>query len=274
MKQKQFKSEFADTLKTSIRENISNYQSDAFAVPEKMVEDTTFEHPEGLLAAMMPYATNESKTEYYAAIALYKAFSDLTPLQASYKPFWLYLSHVDLFPYMQKRWPDIRRTDMDPEDYESYVIDHWFHPSPIRNQLEGLYWMVRQTVQKKDDGEFDFTFTEFLFSRRKLGNRGVAASYLFRNSKVVKGILKFYMDKEDTLLTPHFEEKTDYCIQLMNRKGAVSELSLWNEDDVYNFLDEHSDEISKIIDRKVQKRIDAENAAANTEPAEIIETED
>jgi len=267
MKQKQFKSEYAEVLKTSIRENISKYQSDSFEVPQNMVEDSIFDCPEGLLDEMMPYATSESKTEYYAAIALYKAFRDLTPLQASYKPFWLYLSHVDLFPYMQKRWPDIRRTDLDPEDYEKYVIAHWFHPSPIRNQLEGLYWMVRQTVQEKEDGELDFTFTEFLFSRRKLGNRGVAASYLFRNSAVVKGILKFYMDKEKTLLTPAFEDKTDYCIQLMNRKGAVSELSLWDENDVYNFLEEHSVEISKIIDRNALKRIEAEAAAAETENA-------
>ena len=133
-------------------------------------------------------------------------------------------------------------------------------PAAAANQLEGLYWMVRRSVIKGENGLNDYTLSKFLFSRTKLGNRGLAASKLFSYENAVHGILRFYMENESTLLTPHFEEKTDYCIQLLNQTGAVVELSLWTSQDFYDFLYAHREQINRIIDRKVQKRLDEEMA--------------
>ncbi len=265
MELKIFTPEYANDLAYKVEENLSKYKTGCFNLPKGVEVPSHIVVPDDLLEKMLPYAVSGAQEEYNAAIALYEAFKDLTPLQASYKPFWLHLSHVELMDYMVARWPAVKDDSITDEKRIKVVNAHWFHTSTIRNQLEGLYWLVRCSVIKKEDGTLDYTYTKFLFSRTKLGNRGVGASFLFRNPKAVKGILRFYIDNEETLLTPAFEDKTDHCIQLLNGKGAVTELSLWEEDDFYNFLESRRDEIGAILDRKVQKRLDEENAALEDE---------
>ena len=257
MKQKIFTKEFAENLSNNILGNIALYRNDVFEVrPENIIESTIDVINENLAENMEAHISSVAREEFEAAKILFEAFPDLTPLQASHKPFWLYLSHVELYHYMRLRWPILANKDISDVDLFKAVKQHFFHTDAIRNQLEGLYWLVRCSAVRKEDGSYDYTFTEFLFSRRKLGNRGIGASIYFRNPKVVRGMLRFYMDYENDFLTPHFEEKTDYCIQLMNQKGAVSEISLWEEEDVYQFLLAHRSEIEPIIDRKEQKKRD------------------
>ena len=256
-----FTPEYANTLSYNVEENLNQYKEGVFIVPRGVEVPSHIVFPDDLLEKMLPYAVSGAQEEYNAAIALYEAFKELTPLQASYKPFWLHLSHVELMDYMVARWPKVKDASISDEQRIKVVNAHWFHTSTIRNQLEGLYWLVRCSVLKNEDGSPDYTYTKFLFSRTKLGNRGVGASFLFRNPNAVKGILRFYIENEETLLTPAFEDKTDHCIQLLNGKGAVTELSLWTEDDFYNFLDSRREEIGAILDRKVQKRLDEENSA-------------
>ena len=268
MKLRIFTPEYANTLANCVEENLDLYKTGAFKVPKGVEVDTNIDAPEDLLGHMLPYAVSTAQEEYNAAVALYEAFKDLTPLQASYKPFWLHLSHVELMDYMVARWPMVKDDDITNDERIKIVNAHWFHPSSIRNHLEGLYWLVRCSVVIKDDGTLDYTFTKFLFSRTKLGNRGVGASFLFRYPDAVKGILRFYMENENTLLTPAFEDKTDHCIQLLNGKGAVTELSLWKEDDFYNYLESRREEIGAILDRKVQKRLDEGSASQEVENEE------
>ena len=257
MRQKMFTPSYADTLVANLMDNIALYRNDTFEVDEKHIVESKIEVlNENLAANMEEHISSVASEELKAAKILFEAFPNLTPLQASHKPFWLYLSHVELYHYMRLRWPILADPNLSDEELLSAVKNHFFHSSAIRNQLEGLYWLVRCSVMKNDDGTWDYTYTDFLFSRRKLGNRGIGASIYFRNPKVVRGMLRFYMDYQDDFLTPHFEEKTDYCIQLINQKGAVSEISLLEEEDIYQFLLAHRSEIEPIIDRKEQKRRD------------------
>lgn len=257
MKQKIFTKSFADKLPAELQSNIALYRNDVFEVrPENIIESNIDVLDENLAAHMEEHTSSVAREEFEAAKILFEAYPNLTPLQASHKPFWLYLSHVELYHYMRLRWPILTNKDLSDEELYKAVKQHFFNPSIIRNQLEGLYWLVRCSAIRKEDGTYDYSYTEFLFSRRKLGNRGIGASIYFRNPKVVRGMLRFYMDYENDFLTPHFEEKTDYCIQLMNQKGAVSEISLWEEEDVYQFLLSHRSEIEPIIDRKEQKKRD------------------
>ncbi len=257
MKQKEFTRQFAEILNANLMENISLYRNEIFEVSPDCIVDSNIDVLNDHLAADMEKHTSSiAREEFEAAKILFEAYPNLTPLQASHKPFWLYLAHVELYHYMRLRWPVLTNSELSDMELYNAVKQHFFNPSIIRNQLEGLYWLVRCSVIIKDDGSYDYTYTEFLFSRRKLGNRGIGASIYFSNPKVVRGMLRFYMDYENDFLTPHFEEKTDYCIQLINQKGAVSEISLWEEDDIYQFLLAHRSEIEPIIDRKEQKRRD------------------
>lgn len=265
MKQKIFTEEFDNNLIYDIEENLPKYMSGNFGNLKDVENEWTVECSGELLDKMRPYAVSGASNEFPAAKALYEEYQHLTPVEASYKPFWHHLSHVELLPYMLKRWPEILKPGRTKDENVRYIKDHWFNPSIVRNQLEGLYWMVRRSVIKNEDGTNDYTLSRFLFSRTKLGNRGLAASKLFSYKNAVHGILRFYMEYERTLLTPHFEEKTDYCIQLLNQTGAVVELSLWTPQDFYDFLDAHRVQISRIIDRKVQKRLDEEAASGQLE---------
>ena len=242
MKQKAFTKEYATDLENNIESNLTNYTMDCFIFNEKLVVDMTFEKHEELLDEMLPFLSTSASVEVDAAIKLYEAYKDLTPLEASYAPFWIYLSHVDLYPYMIKRWPLANAKDGNVVDY---INSHWFYKrGKLRSHLEGMYWLVRQSVEYDEVGNPDYTYTKFLFSRRVLGDRGIAARQsIFANDKVFKGVLKYIMKNEDSLFAHHIQARATYCAQLLNAKGGVIELSMWSEKDVEEFLDKYRSSI-------------------------------
>ena len=103
MKQKMFLKEYTDKLHENVKKhNISAYRSDGFDYDMDCIFKSTVDRPDDLLQQMMPYATSEG--DFMAAKILFEAFPMLTREQAQYRPFWAYLSLVDLYPYMLKRF--------------------------------------------------------------------------------------------------------------------------------------------------------------------------
>lgn len=243
MKQNAFTKEFAEELELNIESHLDLYTQAGGNFEQKDIVSLQFDKPDGLLDSMLPYLSSEAKIEVDAAIRLYEAFKDLTPLEASYSPFWCYLSHVDLYPYMYKRW--IEGQDVPADKMVDHINAHWFYKNgKLRNHLEGMYWLVRQSVVYDEQGWPDYTYTRFLFSRRVLGDRGIAArQFIFANDKVFKGVLDYIMKNENTIFAHHMQARATYCASLLNTKGAVVELSTWNEKDVEKFLDMHKDKI-------------------------------
>lgn len=80
MRQKAFTKEYAEELEFNIESNLSKYGSDSFDYNAKAVVDLPYEAHEGLLEEMMPFLSTEAKVEVDAAIKLYEAYKDLTPL--------------------------------------------------------------------------------------------------------------------------------------------------------------------------------------------------
>lgn len=243
MKQKAFTIDYAMELEDSISSNSDKYFQPHFDYDHNQICDMPFEGHEGLLEEMMPYLSIEAKVEVDAAIKLYEAYKDLTPLQASHRPFWIYLSHTDLFPYMRDRW--LTRDVPEGERLLDHIKAHWFYKNgKLRSHLEGMYWLVRQSVKYKEDGTPDYTDTRFLFSRRVLGDRGIAArQFIFRNERIFRGVLDYIMKNEETIFAHHMQARATYCASLLNSKGGVVELSTWDENDVERYLDQHRHEI-------------------------------
>lgn len=237
MRQKAFTKEYAEELEFNIESNLLKYSTDSFDYNTKAIVELPYDSHEGLLAEMLPYLSNEAKVEVDAAIKLYEAYKDLTPLEASYRPFWLYLSHVELYPYMHRRW--LEGQNLEGELLVSHIDSHFFYKhQTLRSHLEGMYWLVRKSVEYDENGVPDYTYTRVLFSRRVLGDRGIAArKSLFANDKVFKGILKYIMKNEDTVFEHHMQARATYCAKLLNAKGAVVEMSTWTENEVEDFLD-------------------------------------
>lgn len=242
MKQIAFKYSYAQELEDHIAENVSNYLPDRFIYDTTQTEEINFEGCPGLQDRMLEHLSTKASEEVDAAIILYEAFRDLTPLQAAYKPFWIYLSHVELYLYMHKRWLENPPEGINMRDY---IASHWFYKNgKLRNHLEGMYWLVRKSVEEDEDGKLDYQYTRFLFSRRVLGDRGIAArQFIFMNDKVFKGILKYIMDNKDTIFEHHMQARATYCAMLLNQKGGVVDLSTWTEKDVKAFLDPYQNKI-------------------------------
>ena len=243
MKQLAFTPECASFLANHIEENIEHYKLNEFTCSGLATIELPFGSTDNLLERMMQFCSSDSKIEFNAAKELYQEYKDISPLQASHKPFWLYLSHMTLYKYMCKRWPEFCNNTLPKVDRINQVKEHFFNTSTIRNHLEGLYWTVRGSVYENEDGTLNYSNTELLFRTVNVSTRAVAASSLFRNPIAVKGILRFIKDHLDDVYKNHFQARTSFSIQLLNRKGAVVELSLWSEEDFYSFLDDYKDEI-------------------------------
>ena len=71
---------------------------------------------EGLLDRLDP------EDDFTSAKEIYQAYENVTPLLASLPDLWVYLAHVDLFPYVQKRHSDVFNDGVT----EDYIIDHWY----------------------------------------------------------------------------------------------------------------------------------------------------
>ena len=262
MKQKAFTPIFAENLRSKNGENITKYNNPDYLWENEAIEagaviELDFEAPD--LSGMMDYADNsQAKNDFFAGKILFESFSHLTPLQAAQTHLWQYLSHVVLYKYMFARW--LKQGQITKEK----IDEHWFYrQGKIRNWLEGLYWSFKCTAIKKEDGSYDYTYTQFLFSIQKLRDRGIgAATYVMSNPASVMGILRFYMDElakkekdpDSSVFDKHFEYRTDKCIQLINNLGGVIDLATYTEEDFYNFLNDNREYIKNVGDRKKEKK--------------------
>ena len=272
MKQRIFTPQYSEYLESNINENIAKYNNPDFiweeeAKSQDAIRELSFEQPD--LSGMMEYADNSRATnDFYAGKILFEGYDHLTSLNAAQSHFWHYLSHVVLYKYMCTRWS---KNDGSQLTYNN-INEHWFYgQGRIRNWLEGLYWSFKCTAIKQDDGNYDYTYTKFLFSIQKLRDRGIgAATYVMSNPEAVRGILRFYMDElekkgsdlESSVFDKHFEYRTDKCIQLINKLGGVIDIGAYSEDDFYRFLDDNREYIKSVGDRKKEKKERDEQLAA------------
>ena len=105
-----------------------NYLSDNFRKEAYLEDKFIAENPQiiplkniynnagTLIEKMIP----DSKHDFESAVALYEAYPDLTPLVASQQSLWVYLSHNELFSYVQKRWK------VSSESTEERMKKQWF----------------------------------------------------------------------------------------------------------------------------------------------------
>ena len=264
MKQVIFTPEFTDKLRYHVKDNLARYLDPTFNWRKEAemydgLYETDFEQPD--LSGMLVYADSKTSTDdFEAGKILFEAFKELTPMQAAQSHFWQYLSHVDLYEYMRRRWSKVNEKDCDP----NYIAEHWFYKQN-RNWLEGLYWSFKNTIQFREDGSLDYTYTKFLFKEQNLRNRGIMPSAtVFRNPEALKGVLQFCIEEldkkergEDTVFDKYFEYRITApkgVVQLVNKLSGVIEASVYTSQDFYDFLVASREIIKSQGDRKKEKR--------------------
>ena len=235
-KQKIFTGKYSEQLSSKVDAGEhAGYHADCFPYDDTQVLVLrSIYKPEGLLERMM--AALESSDDCTAAKELYKAYSMLTPLEASYQPFWDYLSHVDLFKVVQKRWGDLPKV----KNPSTYITEPWFGKD-ITQCLSGWWWAVNMTVGENED----FTLTDFIFDKREDLRQNLGTSTLFRHKAFTLSLLNFLKN------TPEIIEEAQiprcrFIIQHFNRLGSIKQLAYLKEKDFMLMLNELKPKILEI----------------------------
>lgn len=219
--QRTFSKKYSDRLEYMVKHDIEieRYTKKQFDYDKsEVLIIPTIEKPEGLLEQMLPYA-NE-KSDFEAARILYESYHTISRLQASDKAFWTYLCHVDLFEYIQKRFPKVLEPDF---NNSTYIDRHWFYGlgHEIYHPLQGLWWDVNQTIT--NNPEDPYRYTRFLFKDYNLRTSFLGRYVSFRNKEQVFGILEFLMNDPE-LCSEHFRQRTRAISQYFNKLGATKQL--------------------------------------------------
>lgn len=230
--QRTFKTKYVDQLLEQAKsgETLSQYALDVFPIEEENVlYIPSIVHPVGLLEKMNPAI----EKDFESAVALYEAYPNLSPLQASDKSFWIYLAHTELFPYVQNRYPEVLANDF---HNSKYVLDHWFFGEGVLNHaLAGLWWAVYFSVNEENT-EHKYDCTQFIFSRDSNFRNNLFVNYLlFRHKEATLGILQFLMEDKELCLT-FFRKKISYIIKYFNKLGGTRQLVSLDRDFFYQEL--------------------------------------
>lgn len=239
MEQFIFQKDYVAELRANVKKGlIDSYSQDKFIYNKDATFSINIDRDDNLLQKMLEHA--DAKKDFDAAIVLYKTFSDLNREQACYEPFWAYLSHVDLYPYMIKRFCNGNTPSL------TDIKINWWHSSLMRRGLSNLWWSVKQTIiDEEDDSEKKYFYTKFFFQRIDFRQRRLGSSTLFRHKEAVIGILKYLQEN----VHEHFEGRSNFIMMYFNKQATLKQLASCDRDYFYNELCNISSEIEKVKDR-------------------------
>lgn len=195
-------------------------ESPVFASTRPTLESPTIEAPVQLSSRVNPESDMET------AIALFEAYPALNPLEASSRGFWTYLTHVDLWNYMRKRFERIIATP-DEVTRKDKIRGKWFLGDPsqgslMRHPLAGLWWGVKLSIApERGDGKYDLS--RILLRDLDFLTRTFGTYQLGRLPNAIKGILGYIYDHESDFKSA-FEPKMRYIMKHFNSVGGVLQL--------------------------------------------------
>lgn len=236
--QKVFKKSYMEDLRRNIQ--ISDYQGETFPFdPSKVKALANVYKPEGLLDRLDP------EDDFTTAVELYKAYNTVTPLLASLPDLWVYLAHVDLFPYVQQRHSDVLKDDVT----EKYIVNHWFENdvSVFRMALPSAWWSVYLSVDNERENPFELT--EILFKNQELRINSFGPLSLIRHREAMKGILEFF-EEHPYLLEDGMNMRAQYIRKLFSFIGGTKRLEFMDKDFFKNELNKRIDVISQKFTRE------------------------
>lgn len=222
--QKVFKHSYMDELRKNI--HVSDYQGEVFPYePSKVKTLANVYKPEGLLERLDP------EDDFASAIEIYKAYDTVTPLLASLPDLWVYLAHVDLFTYVQKRWPKV----LDGSADEQYILNHWHENSHfMRTSFAGLWWHTYLSYDKTRENPFELT--EILFKSQDFRTLRFGELGLIRHKPAMMGVLEYLIDNPE-ITRNAFDARGQYISRYFNLLGGTKPLAFMDKEYFKNALD-------------------------------------
>lgn len=231
-----FQKDYVAELKKAVQDgNISAYKKDAFEYNKDAAFPGNVERDDALLKKMLQYT--KPSDDYQAAKILYEAFPNLNREQASYDPFWAYLAHVDLYPYMIQRFCNGEAPTI------ADINNHWWISSLMRHGLANLWWSIKQSILEEEaDPCKKYHYTEYLFKRADFRQRRLGSSTLFRHKEAVIGILKYLEEN----VTDHFEGRANFVIMYFNKQATLKQLAACDRQYFYEELCRIKEDINSV----------------------------
>lgn len=240
---------YADQLEQLAKKEfeLERYEKEVFPLENELEEHIMKNEPTDLLAKM------DITNDYKAAIALYEAYSDLSPIDAASHTFWTSLSHTTLFEYVRKRWPH-----QDSVADQNRILRKWFYAGGLnRNALASLWWGVYLTKDEK----LGYELTKLYFSNFSFRNAFWGQSTLYRYKAATLGVLDFFYKYRDNDNYKLNEARGRFITKYFNQLGAVKRLAAMPREFFSEEMERIKEEIknAKIIKPNNKKDLDPED---------------
>lgn len=239
-KQLMFSQKVVDALRINFEQSGGDepyLKKESFASSLETLISPTIEAPLHLKERINPQSDIET------AIALYESYPTLNPLEASSVGFWTYLTHVDLWDYMQRRFSLSSEEESDTR--RKKIKEKWFLGDPsqsnlIHHPIAGLWWGVKlSVVPERGDGRYDLT--RILYRNLDLPTRTLGTYQLGRLPNAIRGILGYVYDHEDDFKN-EYEAKMRHIMKHFNSIGGVLALGCLEQSFYVDELDRTKDE--------------------------------
>jgi len=237
-----FKNTFVNTLRSSVRMNLSKYLQDDIWVDELSTTNAR-DMQTGLeitVPVQLDLPTNGNLNDTENAIRFHKAFQHLSPLQARDPRLWTRLTHVDFWQYMRVRW-SVEKQMSDLNKAVRFVESRYFVPQAqsralLRNGIARLWWTAQLSYDPSREDPYELTrvLLSDLDITQQIVERGMG-----RANNVIKGFLEFLLRNSGTLLTGGDKNRARIrrLAKYLNMHGGVCVLDMLSQAEVIELLD-------------------------------------
>jgi hypothetical protein len=256
-----FKSTFVESLRIDIPKNLERYLDDSLWVtslggPSFQDIPTSLGLREPLLDLAEPEASDHKDIDN--AIRLHKAMPEFTRLQARDPRLWTRLAHIDLWPYMRKRWPIEKYMKDGVKVAQGRVLERYFVAQSqsralMRNGIARLWWGAYLTHEPNRSNPYELTAVLFytLDIAQQILERGLG-----RAPGVLTGFLEFLLKHQAELLTGGEVNRTRIrtLAKFLNMHGGVCILDCLTKAQVIDLLEQ---QYAIILERAPEARTEA-----------------
>ena len=155
------------------------------------------------------------------AVKFFNEYKSLSPIIASHENIWAYLTHVEYFEYVKKRWQISNDTSTDS------IIDHFFVRSMMkvmRNGIARLWWPVYLTYDETHEDPYHLT--KVFFTNTEVVQM-VSESQFFMCKPLTHGILEYFEEHPEVKLT---KKAIDNVMPYFNKLGGVRQIAFEDKD--------------------------------------------